>query len=478
MSQCATLSKLFPDDVAVPGTEDYAQSNNYWSTRQAELSPGCFVSPRSTEDVSIIIKALTCAKASFTVKGGGHSAFEGASNTDGGVTIDLAHLNQITVSEDKSTVSIGPGNRWINVSEALDPQGLAVVGGRVASVGVSGLTLGGGISYFSGKYGWACDNVRNYEVVLSSGKVVNASPDEHEDLYWALRGGGGSNLGLVTRFDLAAFKQGDLWSNTVIFPGPMNQTLIPTFADLAKNKLPEDLEAHTYFIMAYQPDFGGVVTAASFYHATFSDENAVPEVFESFEGLPGSLVDIKSVANVSTQSRAIDEAYGLRQTWWDTTVKITSPELFQKIALLFDGHLATLLEAAGTTTLLPFLVYQPIPTNVLEAMQKNGGNALGLHPDDGPLMIIQLTTKWSDSSIDDVIETASEKFIADVEKLAKEYDASKGYVYMNYAGKSQDVLRSYGEDNFARLQKIAKKYDPKGHLQRDWTGYFQLGGVE
>src|SRR5687768_6227891 len=100
MPQCSSLSLLFPDDVALPGSETYEQSNNYWSNLQAELTPKCFVSPRSTKDVSVIIKTLTCAKTPFTVKGGGHSAFAGASNADGGVTVDLAHLNEITVSDD------------------------------------------------------------------------------------------------------------------------------------------------------------------------------------------------------------------------------------------------------------------------------------------------------------------------------------------------------------------------------------------
>lgn len=389
--QCSKLSKIFPGDVALPGSETYNASNNFWSSRQSELTPRCFVTPRSTANVSVIVKTLTCAKAPFTVKSGGHSAFAGASNIDDGVTIDLGHLNEITVSDDKETVSIGPGNRWINVSEALDPQGLAVVGGRVASVGVSGLLLGGGISYFSGKYGWACDNVREYEVVLSSGKVVNASPEENTDLYGALRGGGGSNLGIVTRFDLAAFPQGDLWSNTLVFPGAMNQSLIPSFVDLAQNQLQEDSDAHSYFIMSYQPDFGGSIVAASFYHATFADEDEVPPVFQSFHDASDPLLSTTNVTNISAQTRAIDEPYGLRQTWWDTSVKIKSPELFQKIVALYDAHLAVLLEAAGDSVLLPFLVYQPISVNILEAMQKNGGNALGLHPDDGALMIIQLT---------------------------------------------------------------------------------------
>jgi FAD/FMN-containing dehydrogenase len=98
------------------------------------------------------------------VKSGGHGMFAGASNIDQGVTIDLLNLNQLVVSDDRSEVSIGAGNRWYDVCSKLDPMGISVVGGRVADIGVGGLTLGRGISFFPGRYGWACDNVNNYEV--------------------------------------------------------------------------------------------------------------------------------------------------------------------------------------------------------------------------------------------------------------------------------------------------------------------------
>lgn len=120
------------------------------------------------------------------------------------MTIDLAHLNDIKVHPDRQTVSVGLGNRWINVTEVLNPMGLTVVGGRDMNVGVSGIILGGGISHFSGQYGWACDNVRQYKIVLASGRVVLASPRDK------LRGDGGLNYGIVTRFDLFTFDQGQL----------------------------------------------------------------------------------------------------------------------------------------------------------------------------------------------------------------------------------------------------------------------------
>jgi hypothetical protein len=98
---------------------------------------------------------------------GGHGIFSGASGIGEGLTIDLLQLNKVTVSADQTQTSDGLGNRWIDVDSALEPKGLAVIGGRVADIGEGGLTLGGGMSFFSGRYGWACDNVNAYKVCAS-----------------------------------------------------------------------------------------------------------------------------------------------------------------------------------------------------------------------------------------------------------------------------------------------------------------------
>jgi len=87
---------------------------------------------------------------------------------------------------------------------------------KMSPVGVPGLVLGGGISFFSNKLGWACDNVASYEVVTASGLVVTASPTQFPDLYWALRGGGG-NFGIVTNFKLNAFPLGLMWGGQRIY---------------------------------------------------------------------------------------------------------------------------------------------------------------------------------------------------------------------------------------------------------------------
>lgn len=421
------------------------------------------------------MKLLNVLKSPFTVKGGGHTAFPGASNIQGGVTIDLVYLNKIHVSGDRKTVSVGPGNRWINVSLVLDSLGLAVVGGRAASVGVSGLILGGGQSYFSGLYGWACDNVRNFEIVLSSGRVVNASPIVNADLYWALRGSGGSNWGVVTRFDLVAFEQGDLWMRSVLYDGKIsNETLIPPMTKLASVGLRTDPGAHAYFVQTYDNASRSWLFLTSFFHAVPPGANTTPAVFDEFTSIPGMIQNNTLVANLSTISQSIDEPVGHRATWWDTTVAVTSVDLFKDIGEMYIDWVSSVRLVSGVKQFTPYLVYQPITDNILEKMQQNGGNSLGLYPQEGPFMLVQVSARWVDAELDDFIEVSVKEFISKIEWKARERNLLRGYVYMNYAGQTQDVLRTYGKKNYHRLKSIAKKWDPEEFLQRFWRGYFQL----
>jgi hypothetical protein len=334
------------------------------------------------------------------------------------------------------------------------------------------------ISYFSDVRGWACDNVRQFEVVTSSGSIVLASPTENTDLFWALRGGGGSNFGIVTRFDLVSFDQTDLWTNTLIFPGAVTPSVLNLFTDLTVTGLPTDPGAHTYFALTYMSALGGYAGITSFYHATVpSPADSIPAIFKPFQSLP-AIVNTTAVANVTTLSLGISEPYRLRTTWWDTTVAATSAQLLVDIVSIFEGFVSKLNATAsvdGQPAITPFLVFQPISVNILQQMQKNGGNALGLTPEDGPLFIVQISSRWSNRDYDCLVETESRKSIAKIESIAKERGLFNEFKYMNYAGKSQPVFPGYGEASERRLKEVALKYDPDQLLQKLWKGYFQLG---
>ncbi|GKT56318.1 FAD binding domain-containing protein [Colletotrichum tofieldiae] len=133
----------------------------------------------------------------------------GAANTDNGILIAMTKLDKLYLHEDY--VSVGAGLRWGPVFDFLAPEGLTVVGGRVGIVGVPGLILGGGLSTFSGNRGFACDNVKQFQVVIAGGKVVEASQDSNSDLFWALKGGS-NNFGIVTRFDLYTYFDSNIYT--------------------------------------------------------------------------------------------------------------------------------------------------------------------------------------------------------------------------------------------------------------------------
>lgn len=117
------------------------------------MTPTCIVKPQSTSDVSSAIWTISTFTrltalvglnpCPVAIKGGGHTPWEGSSSADGGVTIDMGAMNEVSVNDDKSVAHVGPGAKWADVYETLDPLQVAVVGGRVASVGVAGLLLGG-----------------------------------------------------------------------------------------------------------------------------------------------------------------------------------------------------------------------------------------------------------------------------------------------------------------------------------------------
>lgn len=119
---------------------------SYWSNL-AQLSPSCIVQPINANDISIAVKTLATTKGhsscQFAVRGGGHTPWGGSSNIQNGVTIDLSRMNKVEYNKQKSTASIGPGTRWVDVYRVLDQLGVSVPGGRAGSVGVAGLTLGG-----------------------------------------------------------------------------------------------------------------------------------------------------------------------------------------------------------------------------------------------------------------------------------------------------------------------------------------------
>lgn len=192
-----------PGKVYMPTTDTYDARLESIFSATAALEPWCLALPETTEDVSKFMEVIATGECSFGIRSGGHAVYANGNSVEDGITLDMGYINATTYDAETHTASVGAGARWAAVYDTLAKDGVAVVGGRVSGVGVGGLVTGGGNSFHSSRYGFACDTVQAYEVVLANGTIVSATEDSHPDLFRGLCGASG-NLGIVTKFVMKA----------------------------------------------------------------------------------------------------------------------------------------------------------------------------------------------------------------------------------------------------------------------------------
>jgi len=201
------LRGRFSGAVIEPDGPGYEQARTVWNA-MVDKRPGLIVTCTSTADVVAAVDVAREFGLAPSVRCGGHNV-AGKALSDGGMTIDLGGLREVSVDPDRHLAYVGGGCRLGDVDAATGPLGMIVPAGIMSETGVAGLALGGGIGWFSRKHGLTCDQFAELEVVLASGEVVTASADRNPDLFWALRGGGG-NFGIVTRFTFRTFDFGPM----------------------------------------------------------------------------------------------------------------------------------------------------------------------------------------------------------------------------------------------------------------------------
>lgn len=192
---------------------DGVRHSYVWSGR-----PGLVIKPESAEEVSQAVLYARAQDVPLSIRSGGHG-ISGRSTNRGGIVIDLGAMNTIEVLDaEGERVRLGAGAHWSEVAAKLAEHGLAMSSGDYGGVGVGGLATAGGLGYLARKFGLTIDHVVAAEIVLADGRIVRADADNEPDLFWAIRGAGG-NFGIVTAFELDAYRLGNVVQAIQVFDG-------------------------------------------------------------------------------------------------------------------------------------------------------------------------------------------------------------------------------------------------------------------
>ncbi|KAJ1306221.1 hypothetical protein OPQ81_010929 [Rhizoctonia solani] len=454
LETCKTIAQSISNDGGVYywGHPLYIKGNKHWASSSSQDS-ACVVEPANAQDVSTILRIVANTSTPFGIRSGGHATNAGFSSTPG-VQIALFKLSGVTYHEaplaadgSVGTVEFGSGLVWDDVYAALEPHGVIVVGGRVTGVGVGGFTLGGGYSWLSNQYGLTIDTVTAFELVLPNGTITTATETQNPDLFFGLKGGF-NNFGIVTKFTLRAFPQGQVWGGLKTFTFDQLDKVNAATADFVKNVTdPKAAIITTYNFLLGQPG----VSLLMFYDGPTPPAG----IFEKFESIPHFTSDVKARPFTSlVQASPANATYGNRGAFNTVSLKTYSPALIEQVL-----NQSTYWGTKGLLKGATFISYDVEP--FLPSM--NARSKGGAYPHDDYLIPLNLYFAWQGEIFDDWYHEALEESTRVIREQAiaegQDIAGAKQIKYGNYAAAAEDLSSIYGS-NLPRLKELKKQYDP------------------
>jgi FAD/FMN-containing dehydrogenase len=358
------------------------------------------------------------------------------------MVIDLMHLKDIDVyDKTKHLVRVGAGAIWVEIGTALQKHGLALSSGDTRTVGVGGLTLGGGVGWMLRKYGLAIDSLAGVEIVTASGQVLHAAADENEDLFWAIRGGGG-NFGIVTQFEFAAHPVGQVFAGPIVYGLDDLPTLLRGWRD-AMRQADENLTT----MLITLPSFMGNPPAATVVCCYADDDEAkAAAALEPLKHL-GKLVsqDIQKKAYVDV----LEDAHvpsGVRVITRDGFVKDFSDELIDTIAGQYTADSGPILQIRS----------------VGGAMNRVAAQATAFAHRDKEVLLVEPFFVPPDAA-PDVIAKALQPW--------KQIEPFLSGAYGNLSGGNhdEDISTIYPPATYERLAAIKRQYDPDNLFSQNFN---------
>jgi FAD/FMN-containing dehydrogenase len=438
------LRQGFSGQVLRPAEPGYDEARQVFNA-VIDRRPAVIARPANTTDVAAAVDYARDHGLVVAVRCGGHSV-AGLSTCDDGMLIDLSRLKTITVDPEGRTARAGGGVLWGELDAATQVHGLHTPGGRVTTTGIGGFTTGGGYGWTSCKYGLACDNLVSAEVVLADGRVVRASEDEHADLFWGIRGGGG-NFGTVTEFEFQLHPLGPtVLAGLAMFPVERATEVLRGWRDLV-DAAPDELSSACVLITAPPEPFvpeelrgKPVLGMAAMY---VGDADRGVDVVQPLKDLRPAVDHIGPMPYTAFQS-ALDPLAppGFRSYWRGEYMRELSDDAIDT----FLAHGVDLtVRGAPLSEMIVFRIGQRVAAVPDEATAFSHRDARYLfHP----------VCMWADANDDSLMITAGRAFAAAMRPF------STGASYLNFTPEADRARDAYGEDKYARLMALKSTYDP------------------
>ncbi len=416
-----------------PGYDDARRVHNGMIDRRPAAIARC----AGVADVAAAVRFAGEHGLEVAVRGGGHNV-AGRSVCEGGLMIDLAGMKGIWVDPEARTARAQAGVVWGELNRETMLHGLATTGGAISSTGIAGLTLGGGIGYLMGTLGLTIDNLLSAEVVAADGRVLRAAADENEDLFWALRGGGG-NFGVVTSFEYRLHPVGpEVTGGVIAWPYAAARDVLRHFRELTASA-PDELTAFAGLLFA--PDGSGARLAAIIPGHSGPLE-AGAKALAATKGFGKPVMDAVGPMPYEALNMMLDAGWPRGAlNYWKTSL----------LAELSDGVIDTMIERFASCP-------APLGGVLIEHVH---GAVTRVAPDAtafahrAEFYNFLIAAQWTDPSISDACVAWARETHAAMEPY---YAAA---AYMNYLGDDEGKRSpaAYG-GNLERLREVKRRYDP------------------
>jgi FAD/FMN-containing dehydrogenase len=424
-----------------PGYEEARRVFNGMIDRRPAVIARC----ATTADVVAAVNLAREQALIVAVRCGGHSVV-GLSTCDDGIVIDLGGLKSIGVDPEARTATAGGGVLWGELDAATQAHGLHTPGGRVTTTGLGGFTTGGGYGWTSSKHGLACDNLVSVEIVLADGSVVRASDEEHPELFWGIRGGGG-NFGIVTEFEFRLHPLGPtVLAGLALFPIERAREVLRGWRDCA-DAAPDELSTACVLLTAppapfVPPELHGkpVLGMAALY---VGDADQGPDAVQPLKDL-GPVVDHIGPMPYTAFQAALDPLapWGVRSYWRGEYMRELS-----------DAAIDTFLAQGVDLTVAGAPLSQTIIFRIGQGVAAVADAATAFSHRDARYLFHPIAV-WADGADDERMIAAGRAFAAAMRPF------STGASYLNFTPEADRVRDAYGDEKYARLVALKDTYDP------------------